>query len=479
MKCARVFGIVCMLFIGAPAGAAPDLGRDVDAFLRSEMQERAIPGMQVLVLKKGKTVLARHFGMASLQYQVPVSERSVFSINSATKSFTGVAVMQLVEEGKIDLAAPAARYLTDLPAPWQTITVAQLLAHTSGLPDIIDPRTSSLLPGGPAAAWEAVKALPLASAPGVRFSYNQTNYVMLEKIITQQSGQPFLRFIQQRQFDAVGMPSSTFGDTLDVIPNKANSYRLGGADGQTLQNVIEDFPVFTRAGAGINSNVQDLAKWIVALQEGRLLTPAGVARLWTPTTYADGRGAPWALGWPAVRRAEHRAVGGIGGGRSAFYVYPDDDVAVIILTNLAGSQPEQLIDSVAGFYLPALRQVNGGAYTLYHLRTSIAKLGYADIERQLQQVMVRHAVSKPSQNDLNSWGYRLLAKQQNKAAVSVLQLATTLYPDNANAHDSLAEAYEASKQTELALRHYRRSLELDPANRNAANRLKALGSAGS
>ena len=79
-----------------------------------------------------------------------------------------------------------------------------------------------------------------------------------------------------------------------------------------------------------------------------MLTPASVRRLWQPASLSDGKPAPWALGWPAIRRDAHRAVAGIGGARSAFYVYPNDDLAIIILTNLAGGQPEQLIDTVAG-----------------------------------------------------------------------------------------------------------------------------------
>ncbi|NGZ83937.1 serine hydrolase domain-containing protein [Duganella aceris] len=463
------FALVNALATAAPA--SPE--QAVAEFIRSEMAERRIPGLQIAVIRHGKPVLSRTFGTASIQYGVPVGADSVFSINSATKSFTGVAVMQLAEQGKLDLQAPASRYLDNLPAAWQAITVTQLLAHTSGLPDIIDPATSNLLPGGADAAWKAVQALPMESAPGQRFSYNQTNYVVLEKIIARQSGEPFLQFIQRRQFDAVGMPNSSFGDTLDVIKNKANSYRLAG-DGKTLTNVIEDFPVYTRAGAGINSNVLDLGKWIAALQQGRLLTPDSLRRLWLPTTFSDGKPAPWALGWPAIRRDAHRAVAGIGGARSAFYVYPDDDLAIIILTNLAGAQPEQLIDAVAGLYLPELRKINGGAYAIYRLRQLIEQSGYGEIDRKLQQVMARHAVSQPSQNDLNSWGYRLLARHENKAAVVVLDLAARLYPDNANAHDSLAEAHEADHATALAIRHYRRSLELNPQNRNAAERLNIL-----
>ncbi|MDM5180997.1 serine hydrolase [Massilia sp. DJPM01] len=462
----------------APASAAADASADSAAskavleFMRAEMQERRIPGLQIAVIRHQKVVFSSALGVANIQHGVPVDDRTVFSINSGTKAVTGVAIMQLVEQGKLALAAPVSRYLDGLPAAWQGVTIAQLLNHTSGIPDVLD-REGDLLPGGMDGAWKTAQTLPVQFAPGQRFSYNQTNYVLLGKIIDRLSGEPFLASIRHRQFDVVGMPDSSFGDSADVIKNKANSYRFG-RDG-TLRNVVEEFPPAMRTGAGMNTTATELGKWIVALQQGRLLQPASMAAMWTPSSFADGRPAPWAMGWPAIRRGAqaHRAVAGIGGGRSAFYIYPDDDLAVIILTNLAGAQPDQLIDTVAGLYVPALR-ATGGGYALYRLREQTARGGFDDIDGQLRQVTRQYAVPNPSEGSLNGWGYRLLSRKQPKPAIAVLGLAARLYPDSANAHDSLAEAYEAVEEQALAIRHYRRSLELDPDNRNAAGHLAAL-----
>ncbi|WP_144417548.1 serine hydrolase domain-containing protein, partial [Janthinobacterium sp. KBS0711] len=245
---------------------------DIAAFVRSEMQERQIPGLQLAVIQHGKIVLKRNFGLASVQYQVPVTDASLFSINSATKAFAGVAVMQLVQEGKIDLAAPIGQYLTGLPVAWQAVTVTQLLNHTSGLPDVLDQRSGKLVgpqPDDADAAWTAVQALAVEAPPGQRYRYNQTNYVLLAQLIERQGGQPFATFIQRRQFDVAGMPHSGFGDAKDVVVNKASSYVLDRG-GNGYRNVIEDFPVFMRAGAGINSNAGELANWLIALQSGRL-----------------------------------------------------------------------------------------------------------------------------------------------------------------------------------------------------------------
>ena len=463
--------------MAAPAGLAVDAGQPLAAFLQDEMRERQIPGLQIAVIQRGKVVLARNFGLASLQYQVPVTDASLFSINSATKAFAGVAVMQLVQEGKVDLAAPIGQYLTGLPVAWQAVTVTQLLNHTSGLPDVLDQRSGKLVgpqPDDAAAAWTAVQALPVEAQPGQRYRYNQTNYVLLAQLIERQSGQPFTAFIRHRQFEAAGMRHSGFGDAKDVVVNKASSYVLDRG-GNGYRNVIEDFPVFMRAGAGINSNVGELANWLIALQSGRLLAPASVERLWQPTSLNDGKPAPWALGWPTIGRGAHRAVAGIGGARSAFYVYPDDGLAVIILSNLAGAQPEQLIDTVAGFYLPVLRQQRGGAYAAHLLRKQAADSGFDGLERKLAAIRRQHGLSAPTEDDLNAWGYRLLGRQQPKQAIAVFQLGVQLYPQGANGHDSLAEAYEADGATALAVTHYRRSLALDPGNTHATGRLRALG----
>lgn len=474
MKCLLTIAVFLVsLLAGAGATAAPTLEAQIDRYLHSEMRERRIPGLQLAVVQRGKIVMLKSYGMAELPHAIPVTQRSVFSINSATKSFTGVAIMQLVEQGKLDLGAPVSRYLGDLPPPWQAVTITQLLNHTSGLPDIISQQTSRLATGGgPDAAWRQVQTMPMDFAPGERFRYNQTNYLLLGKIIDQLSGQPFVQFIQQRQFDAAGMRQTGYGDTQDVIADKAPSYRFD-ADGKTLKQVTDEFPLFLRAGAGINTTAQDLARWIIALQKGQLVSSAGLASMWQRGRLNDGKAAPWALGWPAIRDKEYRAVAGIGGARSAFYLYPEHDLAIVLLTNLAGAAPEQMIDVVAGYFLPGLRQVSGG-YATYRLREQAQAGGFGQLEQQLAQLKQQSRIAPPSEGDLNSWGYRLLGQGRPAQAIAVLGLTTRLYPASANAYDSLAEAHEAAGEPALAVQNYRRALELDAGNRHASERLRAL-----
>ena len=214
------------------------------------------------------------------------------------------------------------------------------------------------------AAWANVQTLPMEFQPGDRFHYNQTNYLLLGRIIDKLCGQPFATFITQHQLRVVDMPHTVFGDSHEVILHSARGYTyLRKKDGvmvrtESLSNVFEEFPPFLRTAAGMNSTAEELAKWIVALQNGTLLKARpSLTTLWTPGVLNDGtiRGVStllngYALGWETVNRPEHRAVAAVGGSRSALFVYPDDDLAIVILTNLQGSSPESFMDEVAGYY---------------------------------------------------------------------------------------------------------------------------------
>ncbi len=335
-------------------------------YLQTEMRERKIPGLQIAVVRSGKVVLRGAYGTANLQYALPVTDTTVFSINSATKAFTGVAIMQLVEQGQVDLAAPISRYLDSLPAVWHPVTIRQLLSHISGLPDVLDASGDLVVGESENDALRRVGLLPMAFVTGERFQYNQTNYLLLGRVIRKLTGQSFPQFAAQHQLNTVGMRHTSFGDSRDIISNKSQSYRFVPVPDDTasrrLTNVFEQFPDYLRTAAGMNSTADDVAHWIIALQNGSLLTRAeSLTAMWTVPTWNDGKPNAWALGWPAIRRPAHRAFAGIGGGRSAFFVYPEDDLAIVVLTNLSGGSPEDFIDGLASFYLPGLAGSRRGA----------------------------------------------------------------------------------------------------------------------
>lgn len=349
-----LLSLLLSLLLCLHSAAAPldDAHRDTRQWLRQTMQEQHIPGLQIAVVLDGKMVLSETYGLANVENQVAATPTTRFPLNSATKSFTGVAMMQLAEAGLVDLEAPLARYLDDLPEAWRTIRVRQLLGHTSGLPDVIEQR------GSEAETWKAVKAQPLAAPAGERYAYNQTNYGLLSQIIVKLTRQPYERFIAERQFAPVGMPRATFGDSYDLVPDAATIYArtprgtLAPDDKQRLSHWYYDIPYTLWAGGGMQTTAGEVARWLIALSEGRLIRPASLQAMWTPEKLNNGGNSEWAAGWPVLQTTPELRVAGIGGARAAFIVYPERRLAVVILTNLAGANPQRFIERIADFYRP-------------------------------------------------------------------------------------------------------------------------------
>ncbi len=477
----RIFSLL-LIFTTVSTKAVAQKSKDpVGDIMAREMQERKIPGLQIAVVKGGKIVLSRSYGTASLPDQVPVDHNTIFAVNSCTKVFTGVAIMQLVEQGKIDLNAPVAAYLPDLPEAWRPVTIKQLLTHTSGLPNLLgllDPRTGGL--GSfkeEAAIWAKLITLPLEFQRGERFSYNQTNAYLLGKMIDKLSGLPFADFFAQKQFLPLQMDHTVFGDSRDVIPHFAPTYNWSKmSDGKvlaqpTLTSNYYEFPYFRRTASGLNTTAEDMAKWVIALQQGKLLSSAARDTMWSPVHFNDGRATSWALGWGLNKfRAKHKAVGMSGGGRAAFLIYPDDDLAVIIWTNLGGSYPEDFLEEVAGCYLPDIMETDPNTF----LRVNLRKLGYDKATTLATEQMKKDPQFKPNEFELNEWAYRMLAKGQVKEALGILKLEVHLFPNSWNAVDSYAEGLLKNGDKEQAITMYRRSVELNPNNEHGKKVLDEL-----
>lgn len=465
------------------AQTAPD---SVDQLVQRAMRQLRIPGVQLAVVRHGQLVKLGNYGLANVQDSVPVTTQTPFFLNSITKAFVGVAVMQLVEAGKLDLTAPVGRYLPELPATWHPVTVRQLLTHTSGLPDIM-PEDALVTENNEQAAWTQVQTQPLDFPAGQQFAYNQTNYLLLGRLIDKLSGQPFAQFIQKRQLEVVGMLHTSIGDAHNVLHKGARGYTYTQyVDGQRrrsaqLRNLFEVFPPSLRPAAGMSSTAQEIATWLVALQQGKLLQPQSIQALWTPGLLTDGsqRGfggklTGYALGWPTVSRPEHPAVAPVGGGRSAIFLYPQDELAIIVLTNLQGANPERFVDELAACYLPDMRMADGFGLppTLRELHRSVRQRGFSHLEEEVKKARRRNKAVALPEDAINAWGYSLIEQGQLTDALAVFQLNVRLYPTSANTYDSLAETYAALGNRKLASQHYTRALQLNPKNRTATEYLQ-------
>lgn len=481
------FAVCWLVLLWCPSHIARAMPADeaqetqVDRYLEGQMRKLRIPGLAVAVVKGDRIVLARHYGTASIEFAQPVRDDTVFAINSVTKAFTGVAAMRLVQAGKLDLTAPVGRYLPDLPADWRGITIRQLLSHMSGLPDIMRAPTVET---DAAAAWAWVQQKPMDFAPGTRFAYCQTNYTIIQRVLNTIEGRALDAPLAEEQLRLAGMKHTFYGDAYDVIPGKAPTYSwklpgpyVNGYSGATLdaagtlKAASERFLPFRRASSGLNSTATDLANWLIAINDGRLLTPASRDVMWTPVAFANGKPGQWALGWQAWKRGSHRAVGMTGGGRAAVFYYPEDQVGVVVLTNLGGAFPEDFVDKIASIYAPSLPLSGVPA-----LRIALDERGYPHALDVAAAIEAKDPQLTWPEMELNDWGYRLLSTGRAKDALAIFQLVVAKFPNSANAEDSLAQAYHVVGDTRNSILHYRRVLQLDPTSESARHHIEEMAS---
>lgn len=456
----------------------------IDVFVQQRMQQRKIPGLQLAIVRNGKVIKKGNYGLANVQDSIAVSDKTVFTINSITKAFVGVAILQLAEQGKLQLSAPVGTYLDGLPEAWRAVTVQQLLSHTSGIPDIVDEEEAVMIAPTLEASWQKVLAMPMDFAPGAQFRYNQTNYLLLGRIIDKLSGMPFQEFITKGQLAKVAMPYTVragFGATKAVIPHAAQGYvYLRGV----LSNMFFSFPDALQTAAGMSATAEELAAWVIALQKGQLFTKkASLDSLWKPALLNTGNTGGfskqlngYAAGWPIMTRSEHPAAAAVGGGRSAVIVYPKDDLSIIVLTNLMGGSPESFIDELAGMFIPDMKAANGFGLSaaMKALKLALDKDGYKKAVTAASRLQQTNKDFKLTEAEVNGWGYQLLQQKRITDALEIFRLNVHLYPQSANAYDSLGEVYAELGDKELSIKNYERSLQLNPQNKHAAQQVRTL-----
>jgi CubicO group peptidase (beta-lactamase class C family) len=328
----------------------------VDEFVKSYLQDHKIPGCAIMVRHHGK-VLTRGYGKANLEYDVRVTPRTLFQSGSVGKQFTAMAVMLLVEEGKLSLDDPVSKYLKDdheVPDPWPGITVRHLLTHTSGLGDY--PKWITFLEYyDDKRLLDMITMERLCYVPGERFEYSNLGYVTLGILITRVSGEFYGDFLKKRVFDPLAMEHTGVISDQDIIPNRAAGYYFN--DKNDLKNQEWVSPTFNRTADGtLYFTVEDLAKWDEALESGKLLSQASYLQMWTRFKLNDGKTSPYGFGWFIDNLdSSHRVLwhNGRWQGFSAYIArYPEDRLTVVALCNLRDAETCFIAHRIAGFYIP-------------------------------------------------------------------------------------------------------------------------------
>jgi CubicO group peptidase (beta-lactamase class C family) len=362
-----VQAVVAQTQSAAPVALSADQQQAIDSFVQKEMATQRIPGLAIGIYSRGHILLAKGYGLSNVELNVPVKAETIFQSGSVGKQFVSAAIMMLVEEGKISLDDSVTKYFPDAPATWKPILIKNLLSHTSGLSEYESPDRT-----GPKGAFylrldftedelaKKIEEMPIEWAPGEKWGYRNTNYVLLGIIIHKITGMPYAEFLGERIFKPLGMTSTRLISERDIIPNRSAGYEID--EKGELKNQEWVSPTFdSTADGALYFNVLDMAKWDEALYGTKLLKQSSLDRIWTVYPLNDGKPNPAGYGfaWNIGEQNGHKRIehgGAWQGFTCSISRYPDDGVTVVVLTNLdAGhSNPGVIAHVAAGLVNPAL-----------------------------------------------------------------------------------------------------------------------------
>lgn len=353
-KTLPLVAVILMTIAGSAVRA-----QSIDDFVNQQMAQRHIPGLAVAVIRNGQVVVAKGFGKANVELDVPVTENTVFQLASVTKQFTATAILLLVQEGKLGLDDKVSGRLPNLPATWANVTIRQLLTHTSGIKNYTETKDFGKRSRYDYTQDEMLKLVtdaPLDFPSGSKFNYSNTGYFLLGMVIEKVSGRSYGEFVQQRIFQPLGMTATRFNDIHDLIKNRAAGYSW---DGKVLQNADFVSPTQPFAAGALVSTITDLIKWDAALNSDKILPKAVLESMWTPTKLTDGAESGYGFGWGVQTNKGHRIVGhggGIDGFSTEIQRLVDDTVTVIVLANSDSAQTQRIAQGIVALYVPALAE---------------------------------------------------------------------------------------------------------------------------
>jgi len=316
---------------------AQQLTAGLDSLINNRLKDVA-PGCAVLIAKNGKIIYEKGFGKADLELNVPMKPDMVFRLGSITKQYTAIAVLQLVEQGKIALQDSIQKFIKDFPNKGHTITIENLLTHTSGIIDYesLDMKIPNVyrLDFPPKQFVDSLEHHPLVFTPGSKFSYCNSNYFLLGYIIELITGESYAEYMQQHIFTPMGLNNTYYDDEKQVIPNRVSGYGKWNNGKYENADYIGLSQVY--AAGALLSNVEDMFKWHQALYSYKLVKKETLEKAFTSYKLTDGTLSGYGYGWFIKDQNGERSIehaGGIDGFQSDEVYLPRQDIFIATLYN--------------------------------------------------------------------------------------------------------------------------------------------------
>src|SRR5688500_13401031 len=287
--------------LAMPTARAQDtraLVQYVDSVATAAVAEHRTAGVSVAVAKNGRTILAKGYGSADLEHDVPATDSTVYRIGSITKQFTSAAIMRLMEQGKLSLDDTLQKFFPNFPTQGNRVTVRHLLNHTSGIKSYtsLGPKWARVIRLD--LAPDSVVALfanePFDFKPGDSYRYNNSGYFLLGMVIEKLTGKPYGQYLQDELFTPLGLKSTIYCDQAPLIKHRAQGYATRPGGGFINAEPLSMTQPY--AAGSLCSTVKDLVVWAQALSSGKVVSPASYKLMTTPGTLNDGKSFSYGFG---------------------------------------------------------------------------------------------------------------------------------------------------------------------------------------
>ncbi len=320
------------------------LATRVDEYVNGLVKQNRFSGA-ILLARDGRVLLSKGYGMANLEDETPNTPQTKFRLGSLTKQFTAAAILLLQERGKLSVQDAVCKYVENCPAAWQAITVHHLLTHTSGIPNMTsfpEFQKAKFFPMTPLESIAMFKDKALEFAPGEKFNYSNSGYILLGYIVERAAGKPYADFLRENIFQPLGMKSTDLDTNSAIVKNRAAGYTRG--PGGIINAQYIDMTIPYSAGA-MYSTVEDLYLWDRALYGEKLISKKSLEAMTAPFKdgYAYGIGIGEQYGLKTIAHG-----GGIEGFSTFLTRFTDGDGTIIVLSNMDSANSGMVAKRLGG-----------------------------------------------------------------------------------------------------------------------------------
>lgn len=337
------------------------LAQRLDSVAQSGVAAKRVVGTVAMVVRGNDTLLARGYGKADVEWDVPMPVDAMFEVGSIAKQFTAAAILQLRDEGKLSLDDPLTRWLPDFDTRGNTVTLRRLMDHTSGIVGITELPEFGVLVSNQRFPRDSALALirrqPFQFPTGTAQVYNNSAFILLGHVVEKASGMSYEDYVERRIFTPLGMTRSSYCNSTEDVPRRAHGYGVQNGSVRRAPTNVHTWPF---SAGSICSTAGDLVIWLQALHGGKVLSARSYQEMITPSSLTDGTPLRYGMGLFVGNDARGLKVIGHGGAIGGFVGqadwYPDAKMAVIVLFNSNGNlDPGALGSDLAAEVLPWTR----------------------------------------------------------------------------------------------------------------------------